>query len=153
MQVFSKLSEIMINTFEKHLQEASRFIKNLAMQLGTPDDTDHAVRVLRSVFRTLRRRIIPDESLHIVSQLPLVLKGMYVDGWTINEPLSEAQTLDEFLFDIRNNMGQRANADFASDDLARKKITAVFNVLKQFISKGELRHVRDELPEEIAQMV
>ena len=81
MQVFSKLSEIMINTFEKHLQEASRFIKNLAMQLGTPDDTDHAVRVLRSVFRALRRRIIPDESLHIVSQLPLVLKGMYVNHY------------------------------------------------------------------------
>ena len=143
----------MTNTFEKHLQEASGFFKNLATQLGTPDDIDHAVRVLKGVFRALRRRIIPDDSLHIVSHLPLVLKGMYVDGWTINEPLSEAQTLDEFLFDIRNNTERKANADFASDELARKKITAVLNALKQFISNGEMRHVRDELPREIAQMV
>ncbi len=143
----------MVNVFDKHCQEANRFIKDLSLQLGTPDDFDHAVRVLRCIFTALRRRIVPGESLHLVSQLPLVLKGMYVDGWDINEPLSEAQTFDEFLFDIRNNTERRANIDFANDELARKKITAVFTALKQFVSKGQPDHIRDEFPEEIAEIV
>ena len=143
----------MANVFEKHGQEATRFMKNLALQIGTPDDIDHAIRVLKSVFTALRRKIIPDDSLHIISQLPLVLKGIYVDGWEINEPLLEAQTFDEFLYEIRNNTERRANIDFANEELAKKKITAVFNGLKEYISDGEMEHIRDELPKEVAEMV
>jgi len=143
----------MANVFDNHCQEANRFIKDLALQLGTPDDTDHAIRILRCVFKALRRRIIPDESLHIISQLPLILKGLYVDGWDINEPLSEAKTFDEFLFDIRNNTEASSGVDFANDELARKKITTVFSALKEFVSEGELDHIRDELPKEIAEIV
>jgi len=143
----------MANVFEKHGQEATRFMKKLALQIGTPDDIDHAIRVLKSVFTALRRKIIPDDSLHIISQLPLVLKGIYVDGWEINEPLLEAQTFDEFLYEIRNNTERRANIDFANEELAKKKITAVFNGLKEYISDGEMEHIRDELPKEVAEMV
>ena len=142
----------MVNLFDKQCQEANHFIKDLAMQLGTPEDIDHAVRVLRYVFRALRRRLVPDESLHIVSQLPLILKGIYVDGWNIYEPLSEAKTFDEFLYDIRNNE-RKADVDFTNYDLAKKKISAVFNALKKIISGGELDHFRDELPKELAEMV
>src|SRR6266540_972683 len=97
----SEIKQTMTNIFDKDCREANRFIRNLALQLGTPNDTDHAMRVLQSVFKELRRRIIPDESLHLISQLPLILKGMYVDGWNVNEPLSEAKTFNEFLDEIR----------------------------------------------------
>lgn len=143
----------MLSALDKHCHEANRFIKSLAIQLETPDDLEHAIRVLKSVFRALRRRIIPDESLHLISQLPVILKGIYVDGWAINEPLSEADTLDEFLFEIRNNVERRTYGDFANDELGRKKIIAVFNVLKEFDSEGELAYIRDDLPREIAEMV
>jgi uncharacterized protein (DUF2267 family) len=143
----------MANVFDKHCQKATDFIRNLALQIGTPDDIDHAIRVLRCVFTALRRKLIPEDSLHIVSHLPLVLKGIYVDGWEINEPLLEAQSFDEFLYEIRNNTERRANIDFANDKLAKKKITAVFTALKEYISDGELDHIRDELPKEVAELV
>ena len=143
----------MTNLFDKHYQEASRFIRKLAMRIGTPGDTDHAIRVLKSVFITLRRKLIPDDSLNIVSQLPLVVKGIYVDGWNINEPLLEAQTYDEFLYELRHNTVRRADIDFGNDDLAKKKITAVFTSLKEYIPAGELNHIREELPKEVAELV
>jgi uncharacterized protein (DUF2267 family) len=143
----------MTNLFDKHYQEASRFIRKLAMRIGTPGDTDHAIRVLKSVFITLRRKLIPDDSLNIVSQLPLVVKGIYVDGWNINEPLLEAQTYDEFLYELRHNTVRRADIDFGNDDLAKKKITAVFTSLREYIPVGELNHIREELPKEVAEMV
>jgi uncharacterized protein (DUF2267 family) len=67
-----------------------------------------------------------------------MLKGIYVDGWSICEPLSEADTLDEFLFEIRNSSKGRAHLDFANGELAKNKIVAVFNALKQFLHEGEL---------------
>jgi len=143
----------MTNLFDKHYQEASRFIRQLAMRIGTPGDTDHAIRVLKSVFIALRRKLIPDDSLQIVSQLPLVVKGIYVDGWNINEPLLEVQTYDEFLYELRYNTGRRADIDFANDDMAKKKITAVFTSIKEYIPERELDHIREELPKEVAEMV
>ena len=143
----------MANTFEKDYREANHFIKALALQLGTPNDTDHALRILQSVFKELRRRIIPDESLHIISQLPLMLKGMYVDGWNINEPLSEAKTFHEFLNEIRDNTGKSDDPDFANEELARKKIMIVFKELKKYIPDNELDQLRDELPTDVAKMV
>ena len=143
----------MATTIDKHCQEANQFIKELASQLGTPGDTEHALRVLRCVFKALRRRIVPEESMHIISQLPLIFKGMYVDGWNIHDELSDAQTFNDFLDEIRNNTESRADVDFADDELAKKKITTVFKALKVYISEGELDHIRAELPNEIAGMI
>jgi uncharacterized protein (DUF2267 family) len=143
----------MTDLFNKHCREANRFIKDLSFQLGTPHDADHAIRVLQSVFAELRRRIIPGESLHLISQLPLILKGMYVDGWNINEPLSEAKTFNEFLDEIRYSDEQNVSSDFANDDLARKKIMIVFKALKKYIPDDELDQLRDELPKDVAEMV
>lgn len=143
----------MTSVFEKHCQEGNRFIKNLALQLGQPDDLQHALRVLRSVLHGIRNRIIPDESMHIISQLPLLLKGIYVDGWDFKQPLSKAQTFDDFLYDVRNTTERGAGGDFADDESARTKVTAVFNALKEFVDEGELQHLRDGLPKEIAEVI
>jgi uncharacterized protein (DUF2267 family) len=143
----------MANLFNKDYREAEYFIKDLALQLGTPNDPFHAVRVLKALFTELRRRIIPDESLHLISQLPLILKGLYVDGWAINEPLSEARNFNEFLNELRTNSERKASADFANDELARKKIRITLQAIKKFIPDDEVGQLRDELPKEVAEMV
>jgi uncharacterized protein (DUF2267 family) len=142
----------MLYPFVKHYDEATGFIKSVAKRLGTPGDLDHAVRVMRSVFGVLRRRIVPDESLQLVSQLPLLVKGIYVDGWNICEPLSEARTLDEFLFEVRDNSKGRSHLDFSNVELAKKKIIAVFNVLKQFVCDGELADMLGNLTRDASEI-
>ena len=142
----------MLYPFDKHYDEAKRFVKNLARRLGTPGDSEHAVRVLRSVFGVLRRRIVPDESLQLVSKLPLIVKGIYVDGWNICEPLSEADTLDQFLFEIRSNSQGRTYLDFANAELAKKKIVRVFRMLKQFVYEGELNDILLRLSTEASEI-
>ena len=140
-------------SLDKHCDEATRFVKNVASRIGTPRDSEHAVRVLRSVFGVLRRRIVPDESLQLISKLPLIVKGIYVDGWNIYEPLSEAHTLDEFLFEIRSNSQGRAHLDFSNVELAKKKIIAVFKVLKQFVYEGELNDILRSVSREASEIV
>jgi len=143
----------MTDLFDIQCQEANRFIKDLALLLGKPTDPRHALRVLRSVFHALRKKITVFESMHIISQLPLVLKGIYVDGWDLDQPLSEAETIDDFLWLIRNSTERSAIVDFGDDEEAKEKIRIVFIALRQYVSEDELDHVRDELPKEIAEMV
>jgi len=143
----------MLYPFDRHIEEATRFLKSIAIRLGTPGDHEHAIRVLKSVFRVLRRRIVPDESLQLISRLPLIIKGIYVDGWNICEPLSEANSIDEFLFEIRSNSQKLTYLDFANDELAKKKIIRVFNALKQFVFDGELNDILHNLSREAREIV
>jgi len=138
----------MLYSFDKQYDEATHFVKSVAKRLGTPGDLEHAVRVLKSVFGVLRRRIIPDESLQLISKLPLLVKGIYVDGWNIYEPLSEANTLDEFLIEIKSHSPGRAHLDFSNVELAKKKIIAVFAMLKQFVYGGELADILQDVSRE-----
>jgi uncharacterized protein (DUF2267 family) len=150
MQLFFSNLLAMLYSFDKQYDEATRFVKSVAKRLGTPGDLEHAVRVLKSVFGVLRRTIVPDESLQLISKLPLIVKGIYVDGWNICEPLSEARTLDEFLFEIRRHSQERVHLDFSNVELAKKKIIAVFNVLKQFVYEGELNDILRNVSRESA---
>ena len=141
----------MQNIFDQHCAEGQKFIKELALQLGQPQDLDHAYRVLRSVLHTLRHRIAVEESMHIVSQLPLILKGVYIDGWKITDAISNSKTIEEFLAEVRSL--DRVGPDFADDISTRQKIKTVFLAIRQYVDDGEFRHILLGLPKEIAEEI
>jgi uncharacterized protein (DUF2267 family) len=85
--------------------------------------------------------------------LPLVLKGIYVDGWEIEEPLQDTDSIDNFLNEVKNFGDEGSEFDFADDEEAMEKIKIVFIALRRYVSEYELNQVRDELPREIAEMV
>jgi len=138
--------------FEKYVNETNHFLEELASQLGNADDTDLAFRVTRSVFHALRKRIVPGESMNLVAQLPMLLKAVYVDGWNINQEISKSKTFEDFLKDVRSMSNIQAS-DFADDEVARTRITAVFKALQEYVSDGELVDIISELPLEIAELV
>lgn len=67
-----------MTNMEKYVGEASLFFKEVARELGYPEDTDHAARVTTAVLHTLRARTTAEESMHLVSNLPMILKDIYV---------------------------------------------------------------------------
>lgn len=138
--------------FEKYVNESNHFLKELASQLGNPQDTDLAFRVTRTVFHALRKRIVPEESMNLVAQLPMLLKAVYVDGWNINQEISKSKTFNDFLQDARSISNTEA-PDFTDDEIARIRVKAVFQALRKYVSDGELVDIISELPQEIAELV
>ncbi len=67
--------------FEKFAQEGNEFLSRLATSLGHPEEKGRTGIIMRSVMHTLRERITVGESLNLLSQLPMFLKGIYVDKW------------------------------------------------------------------------
>ena len=100
----------------------------VAEALQKPDDIDHASQVTVSVLHSLRDRLTPEESLHLISQLPIYIKAAYVDGWHYDE----------------NKKSQNTK------DLHSKEVEAVFSVLKKYISTGEMQRL-SQLPAEMSQ--
>ena len=134
----------------KYVEEANRFFKEVALELQQPDDIALASRVTTAVLHTLRERLTVEESMHLISNLPMILKGIYVDGWKITKDAYGADTLDEFLNEVREHSAQTPGRDFGNNQMARETVKAVIRVLRQYVDDGEIRHIRQQLPEGVA---
>lgn len=144
----------MLLNFQKHEQKATEFLKEVARELGTPEDTGHAGRVLTAVLHALRDKITPEESLHLISQLPLYIKAIYIDGWKLSKTPVRMKNLQEFLSDVRVQAKLTADKDFGADmDSTKTEVEAVFRVIKKHVSEGELKDVKSQLPKELVEML
>jgi uncharacterized protein (DUF2267 family) len=137
--------------FDQFIEKANEFLREVAIELGTPDDTDHAYRVMTSVFHTIRETLSTEESLHLISQLPMILKGVYVNGWHIR-PKKRIRSLPEFFDTLRKENPRTAAEDFGDDVKAKLKTQAVLHVVKNHVAAGEIQDIIDQLPFELAQL-
>ena len=133
--------------FNNYIQPAELFIKEVAEELGNIQDTKAALRVTRSVFHTLRDMLTPEESLHLVAQLPMILKAIYVDGWkpgTVNR----IRSMQEFLNCLKSN-SDRPEVDFGNNDEAVNAVQCVLDVVQRHVTVGEIAHIVDQFPQEL----
>lgn len=138
--------------FEGHSQKANEFVKEVAAELGNPEDTGHAGRVIRSVFHSVRETITPEESMHLIAQLPMYIKAVYVDNWKISGKQGKVRSPEEFLSELRQKAGRTAERDFGNDEMAMQKVEALFNVLKRHVSAGEIEDIKAQLPQSLAEL-
>jgi uncharacterized protein (DUF2267 family) len=136
----------------KYVEEANRFFKDVAVELGNPSDINHASRVTIAILHTLRERISPEESMHLIAQLPMILKGIYVDGWKITRQQNDVTTVDEFLDEVRAHCIRSAERDLGNNQEARAVVYAVLRVMRQYIDEGEMKHIKHQLPQTIAEL-
>ncbi len=137
--------------FEDYAPDANKFLKEVAMELGTPEDTDHAYRVMKAVFHTMRDILSPEESLHLISQLPMPVKAVYVDGWKL-KPLDRIRSMNEFLECLRTKSDRSAGRDFGDDQTAKRHTKGVLNVVKRHVATGEVQHMVDQFPMELTEL-
>lgn len=139
----------MATHFDNYAQAGNAFLKKVATELGSPD-MDHTFRVVQAVFYVLRDRITAEESMHLISELPMVLKAVYVNNWEIPDIPRKYETKEEFLGEVHRAI-ITGDVDFGTS--AEEEVQAVFRVLKDCISEGEINHVKGQLPREIAELI
>jgi uncharacterized protein (DUF2267 family) len=137
--------------FEDYASEGNKLLNEIAAELGDPANNNQAYRVMKSVFHTIRQILSPEESLHLISQLPLVIKGVYVDGWHI--PTKERiRSMEEFLACLRQQNAPSAARDFGDDETAKHQTKCVLRVISRHVATGEIQHVIDQFPMELAEL-
>lgn len=139
-------------TFNQFAAEANTFLKEYAKEMNLGKDTEKAGRILSSILHALRDVITNEESLQLISQFPMFLKAVYVNGWT-SKKKEKIKTMAEFIDLARKYNGLTSVHDLGSDELAENYIDTTFILLRKYISLGEMEDIRTHLPKQLKSMV
>ena len=137
--------------FEKYAAKGNAIINRLSEDAGVKADT--AGRILRATLHGLRNRLSTNDSFHMLAQLPMALKGVYVDGWNPDKPYERMKLVKDFLDDVRKEDGPTAAYDFGNDEKMKKLIGSVFRTLHYHISDGEMKNILSNLPGPLRDMI
>ena len=140
--------------FNQYATEGNTFLKEYAKEMNLGTNTDKAGRIFIAIMHALRDIIPPEESLQLIAQLPMFIKGVYVNGWNIKKQKPKVKKIAEFVELVRQHDQPAAVNDFGyDDDLAEQFIDTTFIYLRKYISLGEMEDIRDGLPKDLKSMI
>jgi uncharacterized protein (DUF2267 family) len=130
-----------LEVFDKTLQTTNTWLKEIGEQIGP--GRQRCYHALRAVLFSLRDRLPPAEAAHLAAQLPMLVRGIYYDGYRPTGKPDRIRSRDEFLQKIGEHLA--LTRPLGADEAAR----AVFKVLDHYLDPGEMAEVKQALPEEI----
>jgi uncharacterized protein (DUF2267 family) len=134
-----------LSVFDTTVQKTNLWLKELMTVLGW-EQKQKAYDALRAVLHALRDRLTVDETAQLGAQLPMLIRGIYYEGWDPSRKPERVRHKEEFL--ARIQQGFRAGDLIDPEEVAR----AVFTVLENRVSAGEIQDVESVLPAEMREL-
>lgn len=135
------MSSTGLEVFDKTLQTTNLWLNEIGQDLGP--DKQRCYHALRAVLFALRDRLTVDEAADLSAQLPMLIRGIFYEGYRPSTMPQRLRTQDEFLAKINEHL--QNIRPLGADEAAR----AVFRVLERNIQGGEMNEVKQMLPPEI----
>jgi len=130
-----------LEVFDKTVQTTNTWLKEIGEQIGP--DRQRCYQALRAVLFSLRDRLNPDEAADLAAQLPILVRGIYYEGYRPRGKPERIRSRDEFLQKIGEHLEH--TRPLGADEAAQ----AVFKVLDHYLDPGEMADVKHSLPEDI----
>lgn len=131
-----------LRTFDETLHATNTWLHEITARMGW-DDRQKGYRLLRACMQTLRDRLPVGETAQFSAQLPILIRGIFFEGWRPSTVPVKTRTVDEFLTPIREAFSNEP--DFDAEAAFREFV----DVMKMHVSAGEIEDVRRALPEEL----
>ncbi len=128
-----------VAALDHSVQETNVWLKATAEQLHF-DDRQQAYNALRAVLHALRDRLPPEMVVHLGAQLPMLVRGIYYEGWHMAGKPTKDRTVQEFADHVREELPPQ----FPMDPLTVSR--GVFEILWEKLDPGEIAKLRDHLP-------
>lgn len=165
-----------LDVFDNTTQKTNEWLRDISQQLGgeTPPSTGGglggeqgppssrgelgresggdnrrlAYLALRGTLHAVRDFLPLDESAQLSAQLPMLVRGLYFEGWNPSRTPEGDRSRESFLSRVDDAL-ERAlwNEEIQID--AEQAARAVLRVLSERVSDGEIAQVRHVLPEHI----
>ena len=134
-----------LDVFDRTIHKTNNWLNELMEALGW-HDRHKAYLALRVTLHALRDRLTVEEVAQLGAQLPMLIRGFYYEGWDpTGKPLKERHK-EEFLARIAEQFSRDDQAD--AEQVAR----AVFSVLSDRVTEGEIEDVKHVLPAELREL-
>ena len=128
--------------FDETLHATNTWLHEITARMGW-EDRHKSYRLLRVCLHTLRDRLPVTPAAKLAAQLPMLVRGIYYEGWRPATVPKRIRSLDEFLAETREAFSQ--NGDFDAEAAFREVIA----VMRMHVSEGEMEEVRRAMPEPI----
>ena len=101
-----------------------------------------ALSVLKAVLHHLRDRLTAEEAVDLAAQLPLIVRGIYYEGWRPRHVPQTWRTKEQFLDDL-------GAAVLPHTFPVERAVRDVFALLAHHCDPGEIADVIDQMPAEL----
>lgn len=138
------MSDPVTRNINSTIQKTYEWLVDLEYELQT-ENRQVAYHALRSVLHALRDRLPPAEVADLASELPMLIRGLFYEGW---QPFDKPEKLnaDDLLDRIEAEFDAPAPADPV------RFLEAVLIVLEKHVAEGQMEKVRGTLPKDIQRL-
>ncbi|MDQ1620454.1 MAG: hypothetical protein QOE19_3023 [Actinomycetota bacterium] len=134
-------------TFDTTLDKTNHVLKEIETAFGWPKERrNQSYAALRAVLHALRDRMTVDETAQLSAQLPMLIRGIYFEGW---DPTHVPMKVD------RDEFLARVEKEYAHDmegDVVQLTQT-VLQALRAHVSDGEWDDIRSAVPKKLASVL
>jgi uncharacterized protein (DUF2267 family) len=131
-----------IDSIDKTLHKTNEWLAGISAALEV-DDRKVSYTALRAVLHALRDRLPLASVVGLAAQLPMLVRGIYYDGWQPEKGPAHVRSVDEFLGLIERDLPPGMHLD--AEDAAR----AVFRVMDVHLDANETVKIIHLLPRPI----
>lgn len=135
----------MVLNFDDYRHKGIKFYRRVTRELPV-QDMGYADRLVTTLLHVLRERISLEESLEIISFLPMHVKGVYVHGWKLNSSPRRLSTEEEFLNAIRIKYPHTAGRQPGDEESLRQDLRAVLRIIHQEAGSRGVADLREKMP-------
>lgn len=131
-----------LTPFAQTLNKSDEWMRDIRHALGSPSP-ESAYRATRGTLHALRDQLIPTEAADLAAQLPMLLRGLYFEGYRPAVAPDHVRNREQFL--------QRVARDLVpgADPPADQACSAVFAAIQRHVTAGEIKDVCNMLPKHI----
>jgi uncharacterized protein (DUF2267 family) len=128
-----------IPSLNRSVHKTQVWLKELG-ERGHLDNDQQAYSVLRAVLHALRDRLTIDEAANFAAQLPMIVRGVYYEGWRPSAAPIKYKDRSEFYDRVRQELRDKSDVDVVH------ATNAVFELLSARITAGEMANLREMMP-------
>ncbi len=134
-----------ITSIDHSTQVTAEWLNEICDRLDWADNR-RAYLLLRTVLHGLRDWMTVDEAADLAAQLPLLVRGIYYEGWNPSATPAHPRAKADFM----ERVEQAFNKEPLDDPDGA--VAAVFAILEKHVSKGEVDQVRKAMRKEIREL-
>lgn len=105
------------------------------------EDRQRAYRALRATLHAVRDRLPPLLAAKLAAQFPMLIRGIYYEGWHPADKPLKLRARDAFIQMVEEHFKMDPNAD------PEAVVRAVLAVVSAHVSPGEIADVKQAFPE------
>lgn len=134
-----------LDVFDRTVHTTNAWLSDVMEALGSPQ-RPAAYRALRATLHALRDRLTVEEVAQLSAQLPMLVRGLYYEGWDPTAKPLKVRHRDDFLARVEQGL----QGDGISD--VEQAVRAVFRVLAARVTTGEIEDIRHVMPAEVREL-